>query len=50
MTVAMHALAALAFGAATAAAQDKPNILSIWGDDVDIGNVLQEMISASNRQ
>jgi len=39
LTVAMLMLAALAFGAASAEAQDKPNILVIWGDDIGRSNI-----------
>ncbi len=39
MIAAMVILAALVFGAATATAQDKPNILVIWGDDVGQSNI-----------
>jgi len=39
LLLALLVLGATAAGAATAAAQDKPNILVIWGDDVGIMNI-----------
>ncbi len=39
LIIMLFVLSAMAIGAATAAAQDKPNILVIWGDDVGIMNI-----------
>ncbi len=39
LIVMLFVIGAMVFGAATAAAQDKPNILVIWGDDVGNMNI-----------